>query len=223
MEQDPVKYDLYEKAISKALFDKRINSSRAEILITVLVVGAGRGPLVQATLNASIISCTSVKIFAVDKNFNAVVTLRNRFIANVDKVSVLWCDMRELKRKYPNIVADIVVSELLGSWGDNELSPECLDSVEQDGLLAENGVMIPTSYESYIAPISASKLWMQARDKYVSKGKNGLDFPYVVNFHSCNLLAEAKSLFKVKYIYFQCPCTISFEFLSFAIQAQKEE
>lgn len=26
--------------------------------------------------------------------------------------------------------ADILVSELLGSWGDNELSPECLDGAQ---------------------------------------------------------------------------------------------
>jgi protein arginine N-methyltransferase 5 len=41
-----------------------------------------------------------------------------------DKVQILHGDMRviELPEK-----ADILVSELLGSFGDNELSPECLD------------------------------------------------------------------------------------------------
>lgn len=29
----------------------------------------------------------------------------------------------------PTDKADIIVSELLGSFGDNELSPECLDGV----------------------------------------------------------------------------------------------
>ncbi len=29
------------------------------------------------------------------------------------------------------IQADILVSELLGSFGDNELSPECLDGVQR--------------------------------------------------------------------------------------------
>lgn len=28
------------------------------------------------------------------------------------------------------VKADIIVSELLGSFGDNELSPECLDGVQ---------------------------------------------------------------------------------------------
>lgn len=41
-----------------------------------------------------------------------------------DKVQLLFGDMRTLN--VPEQV-DILVSELLGSFGDNELSPECLD------------------------------------------------------------------------------------------------
>ena len=41
-----------------------------------------------------------------------------------DKVKVVSGDMREWKDG--GIKADIIVSELLGSFGDNELSPECL-------------------------------------------------------------------------------------------------
>jgi protein arginine N-methyltransferase 5 len=40
-------------------------------------------------------------------------------------VTVVPGDMREVS--HGNVLADILVSELLGSWGDNELSPECLD------------------------------------------------------------------------------------------------
>ena len=40
----------------------------------VMVVGAGRGPLVQATLNASLQAGTHVKIYAVEKNPGAVIT-----------------------------------------------------------------------------------------------------------------------------------------------------
>lgn len=43
-----------------------------------------------------------------------------------DKVKVVSCDMRDWN---PPEKADIIVSELLGSFGDNELSPECLDNV----------------------------------------------------------------------------------------------
>ena len=53
--------------------------------------------------------------------------------------------------------ADMLVSELLGSFGDNELSPECLDGAQR--FLREGGVSIPTSYTSFLQPITTSKLW----------------------------------------------------------------
>lgn len=58
--------------------------------------------------------------------------------------------------------ADILVSELLGSFGDNELSPECLDGA-QAFLKEGTGISIPYEYTSYIAPISSSKLWNEVR------------------------------------------------------------
>lgn len=39
-------------------------------------------------------------------------------------VKILFGDMRQID--VPEL-ADVIVSELLGSFGDNELSPECLD------------------------------------------------------------------------------------------------
>ena len=39
-----------------------------------MLVGAGRGPLVRAALNASEIARVPVKIYAVEKNPNAVLT-----------------------------------------------------------------------------------------------------------------------------------------------------
>lgn len=41
-----------------------------------------------------------------------------------DSVRILFGDMRTMDVPEP---ADIMVSELLGSFADNELSPECLD------------------------------------------------------------------------------------------------
>lgn len=45
-----------------------------------------------------------------------------------EQVEVVSCDMREWKAPEK---ADILVSELLGSFGDNELSPECLDGAQR--------------------------------------------------------------------------------------------
>jgi len=44
-----------------------------------------------------------------------------------DSVTVISSDMRQWN---PPNKADIIVSELLGSFGDNELSPECLDGAQ---------------------------------------------------------------------------------------------
>jgi hypothetical protein len=45
-----------------------------------------------------------------------------------DKVKLLFGDMRYIE--VPEKV-DILISELLGSFGDNELSPECLDGANR--------------------------------------------------------------------------------------------
>lgn len=45
-----------------------------------------------------------------------------------DLVEVVSCDMRLWVAPEK---ADILVSELLGSFGDNELSPECLDGAQR--------------------------------------------------------------------------------------------
>lgn len=39
---------------------------------------------------------------------------------------------------------DILVSELLGSFGDNELSPECLDGAQRH--LKPDGISIPCKH-----------------------------------------------------------------------------
>ena len=43
-------------------------------------------------------------------------------------VTVVSSDMRQWEAP---VKADIIVSELLGSFGDNELSPECLDGAQK--------------------------------------------------------------------------------------------
>ncbi len=72
-------------------------------------------------------------------------------IPGTSVVTVVGCDMREASSD-PSLArmardessrADIVVSELLGSFGDNELSPECLDGVQRCGILKKDCVSIP--------------------------------------------------------------------------------
>ena len=172
----------------------------------IAVVGAGRGPLVAAALGASLQSGISVRIYAIEKNPNAVITLRNRLITERwTNVTIVHSDMRGWDALEP---VDIMISELLGSWGDNELSPECLDGA-QKCLKRDTGVSIPVDYTSFMAPISCSKLWMTARDlnptpqsgqitsqhAEMPSHTSALDSPYVVKFHHFYQLATSLPLF----------------------------
>jgi len=85
--------------------------------------------------------------------------------------------------------ADILVSELLGSFGDNELSPECLDGASR--FLKETGISIPSSYTAHLAPLSSSKLYNEAR---IPKDEKSLETPYVVMFQAVNILSGTKKV-----------------------------
>jgi protein arginine N-methyltransferase 5 len=87
-EMDPVKYNLYEEAIYKALLDKKSgtrksyadsqrvfsSSVNAEDPLVVCVVGAGRGPLVSRCLVAAARAEQQVEVCALEKNPNAVIS-----------------------------------------------------------------------------------------------------------------------------------------------------
>ncbi|HHX81683.1 MAG TPA: hypothetical protein GX696_01705, partial [Pseudomonadaceae bacterium] len=132
-ERDTVKYQQYERAISQALAERHAPGST----VTLMVLGAGRGPIVDAAVRAARRFQGQVRFFVIEKNPSAVVTLTHRARddwADVD-VSIVETDMRHWQTTER---ADIIVSELLGSWGDNELSPECLDGAQH--LLKPSGI-----------------------------------------------------------------------------------
>lgn len=85
-----------------------------------------------------------------------------------------------------------------GSWGDNELSPECLDGA--GSLLAPGGISIPCSYTSYAAPITSPRLWAAAK-AVPTRGDNkelkNLETLWVVYMQNKYDIAETKvTLFK---------------------------
>ncbi len=98
--------------------------------VVLMVVGAGRGPLVAASMRASRRANTPLRVYAVEKNPNAVIHIQQllRREGWTDSVRIVSADMRQWQAPEP---ADILVSELLGSFGDNELSPECLDGAQR--------------------------------------------------------------------------------------------
>ncbi|KAJ9362209.1 protein methyltransferase RmtC [Paecilomyces variotii] len=82
---------------------------------------------------------------------------------------------------------DILVSELLGSFGDNELSPECLDGVTHL-LNPVHGISIPASYTAHLTPISAPKLHADITAQTVSNPA-APETPYVVMLHAIDYLS----------------------------------
>ncbi|EIN04806.1 PRMT5-domain-containing protein [Punctularia strigosozonata HHB-11173 SS5] len=178
-EKDPVKYRNYEEAVFKALVDWP-----AAEHVTICVAGAGRGPLVARCLTAADRARRKVVLYAVEKNPNAYVTLQHRNATEwEERVKLFYGDMRAVE--LPAQV-DILVSELLGSFGDNELSPECLDGAQR--FLQPNGISIPASYTSWLAPLSSSKLHNEARR---GNDVKAVETTYVVMFKAVKILSGA--------------------------------
>ncbi|PBL03690.1 PRMT5-domain-containing protein [Armillaria gallica] len=168
-EQDPVKYANYEEAIYRALVDR----------VACSVSGSGRSPLITRALAAlERASRKSYTLYAIEKNRSAYLLLQQTF----PDVQLLFGDMRSVKM--PEKV-DIVISELLGSYGDNKLSPECLDGVER--WMKPSAISIPSSYTAHLSPLSSSKLYNEARN--TSGAGMGGEITYVVMFQAVRRLS----------------------------------
>ncbi|XP_049602322.1 protein arginine N-methyltransferase 5 [Syngnathus scovelli] len=192
-EKDPIKYSQYQQAVYKCLLDRVPEDQKDTNVQVLMVLGAGRGPLVNASLRAAKQSERKLKVYAVEKNPNAVITLENwRFEEWGDQVTVVSSDMRDWTSPEK---ADIIVSELLGSFGDNELSPECLDGAQH--FLKDDGVSIPCSYTSYLAPLSSSKLYNEVRGcrERDKDPESHFEMPYVVRLHNFHQLSDPKACF----------------------------
>ena len=103
-----------------------------------------------------------------------------------DRVNIVFSDMRTWKAPEQ---ADILVSELLGSFGDNELSPECLDGAQK--VLKPDGISIPANYTAFVAPMSSNKLHA---DVSTFKDLAKFETSYVVMFKAVSLLAQPKPI-----------------------------
>jgi protein arginine N-methyltransferase 5 len=183
-EEDNIKYDYYEKAVNCALknfrehgflnLDKIKSKNLKEMAVendeeinkrplTACVVGAGRGPLARKVVISAINNGFTIGkdffVVCVEKNRNAFNTLLYLKINEPDvfgNVNMVFTDMRNFR---PDYKIDIVISELLGSFGDNELSPECLLPIQE--FLSNDSIMIPHSYTSYIRPVTCPVLWSE--------------------------------------------------------------
>lgn len=92
--------------------------------------------------------------------------------------------------------ADIIVSELLGSFGDNELSPECLDGVQS--LLKEDGISIPAKSSSFLRPVMSSKVHQSIKSIEKTTGGYNNDSQYChVKVFDFNYVVYLKNFFAI--------------------------
>ncbi|KAH9597707.1 PRMT5 arginine-N-methyltransferase [Trypanosoma melophagium] len=158
--------------------------------VYVVLVGAGRGPLIEECLSAASGVGLRVHLFAVEKNPEAVEFVRLRLRSDIrwsqwmnacgHVVEIIHADGRTISsaaaaakrdKNFPIEwgLCDLVVSELLGSFGDNELSPECIDDFYTDLHQYQTSMgiphnvyirSIPQSYTAWIAPLYSA--WMES-------------------------------------------------------------
>jgi len=193
-EKDPVKYNLYEAAIERALADWSTDLERRKSRPIVTVAGAGRGPLVTRAVKASEKTRVLIDLWVVEKNPNAFVLLQKHQrdgLWGKQKIHLVQADMREWKGPNDKASIDILITELLGSFADNELSPECLDGCCR--LLSPKGISIPRSYTPYLTPIAAPKLHADILSR-ISWDPNPAETPAVVWLHSIDYVSFEKNL-----------------------------
>jgi len=189
-----------------------------------------------------------VNVIALDKNGNAVVYLQSLLASHENassgvlsqtgarwsskNVKIIHCDMRNAS-SHPVIVQwqrdivmgighkiDIIVSELLGSFGDNELSPECLEgafeTMNKMDLLHNHCISIPQSYISFLSPVSSVRLHAEAKAQAYSTPSSALDgpmgqpigilkameTPYVVRSHAASQTHREKPVFQFEHTNF---------------------
>jgi hypothetical protein len=239
-EQDPVKYVQYQTAMYQSMIDfwkqheqqqqqqQPIHTTTTTTIIPyiVLVVGAGRGPLVTACIQAytqfmmhhgSTTTATppptrkyhcQLYLYAIEKNPHAIDYLQSKFDTRALQqptsstnnnneqqqppihLQIVQADLRYLNAQElfgpdsilyqhhqdssssssqppPPPRAHLIVSELLGSFGCNELSPECLDTLlyATDVCDPHFTQSIPQQYVSHVTPIASMKLYQQVKQQ----------------------------------------------------------
>lgn len=206
-EADKRKYSKYKAAMVEAL--KYVQDMyRAEEVdgrdLILMVLGAGRGPLVDCFIEAieELSLGNRCKIYALDKNPSSVIALRhkhrtdwsNRCNSNGIRIQVeiVECDMRVWD---PKVKADIIATELLGSFGDNELSPECIDGVWR--FSSEKTISIPREYTSYIAPITSHKIYQNVIKRgQIENDEFAFDRIYVCKLNNIHMIRQPEALFE---------------------------
>ncbi|CCH60060.1 hypothetical protein TBLA_0C02500 [Henningerozyma blattae CBS 6284] len=172
-ENDKIKYNLYENAINRAIYDIRFKFYK-ENPLNILILGPGRGPLIDKTYQIlkDLKMLDFTNIYAIEKNSNAFLYLQNKNFNNWNnKIKIINSDIfhwNPTKDKNEKLIFNLCISELLGSFGCNELSPEILYHIERNFTSYGNDndtIFIPNSCSSYIAPIFSPLMYQYLLNK----------------------------------------------------------
>ena len=177
MEQDTAKYFLYYAAIYAELQALQIQrfscQNTTSVNVNCMIVGGGRGRLVDYCLDCLselnlkgsvyVIECNVVANEFLKqryKNNQNVIVLSPMVIRTTDELLLAYdmqiCD-EVVKTLIQTASIDVFVSELFGSFGDNEFVAEIL-SVCVNMFGKSNCISIPCSYATYICAIYSSTL-----------------------------------------------------------------
>ena len=205
---------LYWAAIHRAMSDISKQSLRTvpstssssvqpTLPVICLVLGGGLGRLANFCLDAAVEMKLRTTVHAVDANPIAVKCMREQFCKSVTTNSEVvvhdpfslypGMQVNELPPGLQDLAGrcDLVVSELLGCFGDDEFLPE-LTVTMCNLFLKPGGISIPESWESYVAPVQTfhiDTLLQNAKRSYRSTYTMGLP-------EDCVFLAEPQLVWK---------------------------
>lgn len=180
-ETDRVKYYQYDAAIEEAIGDFRRKSTS----LSILVIGPGRGRLLQSVL---IHRGPDDRVVAVEKNRKCM-DLLVEVVRDHENVKLYCGDVRNLQ----NDNYDLVISELLGSFGCNEACPEILQHLTNSSL-----IFIPFKYSSGLQPI------------YTDLLLKNITRPYLVSLNSWFPVGEISWVFGHRHTYTQLNLEMTF-------------
>ncbi|CCE85544.1 Piso0_005149 [Millerozyma farinosa CBS 7064] len=177
-EKDRTKYHMYKEAIAASLRDMK------EKHIKVLIIGPGRGPLVDIVIDEVQQKGLSATLNAVEKNPKCIPLLEDKNKHKWHfKVNILHDDARKLKHHH----YDLIISELLGSFGCNELAPEILMPFQH----SKSTVFIPQSFENFIRPIFFPE--------FTKLDATSLERPYLAMPTSYDVMGEYEKVWKYNF------------------------
>jgi hypothetical protein len=164
-------------------------STAACVELTAVVVGPGRGRLPSYILDACDAIGVRCRVLCIEANPLALAFLEVRF-ADDPRVTlvhaVLSADAHaaDLPAQCRSFLheCDLSVSELLGTFADNEFMPELLCTIERL-FLHERSVRIPASWTVEVVPVSAPRV-----DTFIREGGRRLDATYVTGLDPSNVV-----------------------------------